>query len=139
MNFILEKICGIAAESEGKIFLIPLMFLQNIFRPSGHVLHLIGWFEKCKTPVRGNWYEKIPEPVTGFAPNFDAVSGRQKITVYPFIYERVNRYMVVVRLAAHVSKGCKSPNPPGRGKDIAEGKGVHREVESEGSWIWGTY
>ncbi|MEE1008192.1 MAG: MT-A70 family methyltransferase [Agathobacter sp.] len=31
------------------------------------------------------------------------------------------------------------PNPPGSGKDIAEGKGVHREVESEGSWIWGTY
>ena len=27
-------------------------------------------------------------------------------------------------------------NPPGSGKDIAEGKGVHREVESEGSWIW---
>jgi len=26
-------------------------------------------------------------------------------------------------------------NPPGSGKDIAEGKGVHREVESEGSWI----
>ena len=31
------------------------------------------------------------------------------------------------------------PNPPGSGKDIAEGKGVHREVESEGSWMWGTY
>ncbi len=28
------------------------------------------------------------------------------------------------------------PNPPGSGKDIAEGKGVHREVESEGSWMW---
>ena len=28
---------------------------------------------------------------------------------------------------------------PGSGKDIAEGKGVHREVESEGSWMWGTY
>jgi hypothetical protein len=24
---------------------------------------------------------------------------------------------------------------PGSGKDIAEGKGVHREAESEGSWI----
>ena len=35
-----------------------------------------------------------------------------------------------------------TPSPPGirgGGKDIAEGKGVHREVESEGSWIWGTY
>lgn len=30
------------------------------------------------------------------------------------------------------------PNPPGSGKDIAEGKGVHREMESEGSWMWGT-
>ena len=29
------------------------------------------------------------------------------------------------------------PNPPGSGKDIAEGKGVHREVESEGSWMEG--
>ena len=27
------------------------------------------------------------------------------------------------------------PNSPGSGKDIAEGKGVHREVESEGSWM----
>ena len=33
----------------------------------------------------------------------------------------------------------KVPNPPGSGKDIAEGKGVHREVESEGSWMSGTY
>jgi len=31
------------------------------------------------------------------------------------------------------------PNPPSSGKDIAEGKGVHREVESEGSWMWGIY
>ncbi len=31
------------------------------------------------------------------------------------------------------------PNPPGSGKDIAEGKGVHREVESEGSQMWETY
>ena len=30
-------------------------------------------------------------------------------------------------------------NPPGSGKDIAESKGVHREVESEGSRMWGTY
>lgn len=27
----------------------------------------------------------------------------------------------------------KVPNPPGSGKDIANGKGVHRKVESEGS------
>ncbi|MFR3038775.1 MAG: hypothetical protein ACLTLY_08455 [Agathobacter rectalis] len=27
------------------------------------------------------------------------------------------------------------PNPPGSGKDIAESKGVHREMESEGSWM----
>lgn len=31
------------------------------------------------------------------------------------------------------------PNPPGSGKDVAEGKGVHREAESEGSRMWGTY
>ena len=31
------------------------------------------------------------------------------------------------------------PNPPGSGKDVAEGKGVHREMESEGSRMWGTY
>ena len=30
-------------------------------------------------------------------------------------------------------------NPPGSGKDIAESKGVHREMESEGSRMWGTY
>ena len=30
-------------------------------------------------------------------------------------------------------------NPPGSGKDIAEGKGVHREVESEESRMWRTY
>ena len=28
----------------------------------------------------------------------------------------------------------KVSNPPGSGKDIAEGKGVHYEVESEGRW-----
>jgi len=33
----------------------------------------------------------------------------------------------------------KVPNPPGSGKDIAEGKGVRREEESEGSRMWGTY
>ena len=31
------------------------------------------------------------------------------------------------------------PNPPGSGKDVAEGKGVHREMESEGSRMWRTY
>ena len=31
----------------------------------------------------------------------------------------------------------KDSNPPGSGKEIAEGKGVHREVESEGSRLWG--
>ena len=40
---------------------------------------------------------------------------------------------------ARFLKGGQVPNLPGSGKDIAEGKGVHREVESEGSWMWGTY
>ena len=30
-------------------------------------------------------------------------------------------------------------NLSGSGKDITEGKGVHREVKSEGSWMQGTY
>ena len=30
----------------------------------------------------------------------------------------------------------KVPNPPGSGKGIAEGKGVRREAESEGSRMW---
>ncbi len=29
------------------------------------------------------------------------------------------------------------PNPPGSEKDIAEGKGVHRKVKYEGSWMRG--
>ena len=33
----------------------------------------------------------------------------------------------------------KVPNPPGSGKDIAEGKGVAGDCKSEGSWMWGTY
>ena len=45
----------------------------------------MGWPKERKTPVCGSWYEKILEPTTGFAPNGDAVSGRQKITVYPFL------------------------------------------------------
>lgn len=32
----------------------------------------------------------------------------------------------------------KVSNPFGSGKDIAEGKGVHRRVASEGNWMWGT-
>ena len=39
----------------------------------------------------------------------------------------------VVRLAAHVANGCKSLIRPSSGKDTAKTKGVHREVESEGS------
>ena len=31
------------------------------------------------------------------------------------------------------------PNPPGSGKDIAEGKGVAGDCKSEGSRMWGTY
>ena len=44
----------------------------------------------------------------------------------------------VVRPAARFQR-VQVPNPPGSGKDIAEGKGVYREVESEGSRMWGTY
>ena len=31
--------------------------------------------------------------------------------------------------------GVFTPNPLSSGKDIAGGKGVHREVESKGSWM----
>ena len=36
-----------------------------------------------------------------------------------------------VRPARTYSNGCKSPNRPDGGKVTAEGKGVHREMESE--------
>ena len=39
----------------------------------------------------------------------------------------------IVRPARTYSNGCKSPNRPDSGKVTAKGKGVHREVESEGS------
>ena len=38
-----------------------------------------------------------------------------------------------VRPARSCSNGCKSLDHPDSGKVIANGKGVHREVESEGS------
>ena len=41
----------------------------------------------------------------------------------------------LVRLAAHVANGWKSLIRPSSGKDTANDKGVHREVESEGSWM----
>ena len=41
--------------------------------------------------------------------------------------------LFLVRPAAHVSNRRKFRNPPGSGKDIAEGKCDHREVEPEGS------
>ena len=40
---------------------------------------------------------------------------------------------IFVRPARTYSNGCKSPNRPDSGKVTAKGKGVHREVESEGS------
>ena len=40
---------------------------------------------------------------------------------------------MLVRLARTYSNGRKSPNRPDSGKVTAKGKGVHREVESEGS------
>ena len=40
---------------------------------------------------------------------------------------------ILVCLAAHVTNGWKSLIRPSSGKDTAKDKGVHREVESEGS------
>ena len=42
-------------------------------------------------------------------------------------------YSIAVRPARTYSNGRKSPNRPDSGKVTAKGKGVHREVESEGS------
>ena len=39
----------------------------------------------------------------------------------------------LVRLAAHVANGWKFLIRPSSGKDTANDKGVHREVESEGN------
>ena len=39
-----------------------------------------------------------------------------------------------MRLAAHVSNGCKSRIRPSSGKDIAKTKGVVGDRESEGRW-----
>ena len=41
--------------------------------------------------------------------------------------------LFLVRLAAHVANGWKYLIRPSSGKDTANDKGVHREVESEGS------
>ena len=41
--------------------------------------------------------------------------------------------LLFVRPALTYSNGCKSPSHPNSGKATAESKGVHREVESEGS------
>ena len=41
--------------------------------------------------------------------------------------------IIVVCSARALSNGCKSLSHPNSGKAIAQGKGVHREVESEGS------
>ena len=41
--------------------------------------------------------------------------------------------LLFVRPARTYSNGCKSPSRPNSGKATAESKGIHREVESEGS------
>ena len=52
---------------------------------------------------------------------------------------RGNPEVLICAPGGRTFQWVKVPNPPGSGKDIAEGKGVHREVESEGSWMSGTY
>ena len=53
------------------------------------------------------------------------------MVIMPQLYAQLEAF--VVRLAAHVSNGWKSLIRPSSGKDTDEDKGVHREVESEGS------
>ena len=45
--------------------------------------------------------------------------------------------LFLVRLAAHVSNGCKSRIRPSSGKGIAKTKGVVGDCESEGRWVYG--
>ena len=45
----------------------------------------------------------------------------------------IGQLFLHVRLAAHVSNGWESLIRPSSGKDTAEDKGVHCEMESEGS------
>ena len=57
------------------------------------------------------------------------------LTNFNGLYVPIKVHIVLlVRLAAHVTKGCKSLIRPSSGKDIAKTKGVHCEVESEGRW-----
>ena len=62
-----------------------------------------------------------------------------------FKQQKAGRFYVIFLSFSHCAPGgarfqrVQVSNPPGSGKDIAEGKGVHREVESEGSRIWGKY
>ena len=46
---------------------------------------------------------------------------------------RIDTRPFAVRPARTYSNGCKSPDRPDSGKVTAKGKGVHREMESEGS------
>ena len=61
-----------------------------------------------------------------------------KYTVYIFssfgIALFVRTGLSFVRPARTYSNGCKSPSRPDSGKATAESKGVHCEVESEGSF-----
>ena len=47
---------------------------------------------------------------------------------------RVYKQFFLVCSARALSNGCKSRVSPNSGNYIAKGKGVHREVKSEGSW-----
>ena len=71
---------------------------------------------------------------------------KQKILKMLRIFNKGKSRKVMIRFPAFYSAPggarflrVQVPNSPGSGKDIAEGKGVHREVESEGSRMWETY
>lgn len=58
---------------------------------------------------------------------------RFRLTQTDKVIHQTTVYHLVVRPARTYSNGCKSPDRPDSGKVTAKGKGVHREVESEGS------
>ena len=67
------------------------------------------------------------------------VSAKLRIMNLKKVLDKMPQYLFLCAPGGARFLRVQVPNPPGSGKDIAEGKGVHREVESEGSRMWGTY
>ena len=64
---------------------------------------------------------------------YGGVRGRETKVIGGKLQESFVLLLLDVRPARTYSNGRKSPNRPDSGKVTVKGKGVHREVESEGS------